>query len=147
MKFKIESVHISEKKGIQKIPVNEIELVENHGIAGDAHTGTWHRQVSFLASEAVEWLKSKKPEIKINPGAFGENILTRGIDWTRVKPGGTIRINQTIMEVTQIGKICHDRCAIYEQAGECIMPTHGIFTRVKKGGKVRAENSGDYSFR
>jgi molybdopterin adenylyltransferase len=147
MKFKIISVQVSERKGTRKNPVEVIELVKNHGIPGDAHAGAWHRQISLLASEAVEWLASKKPGIHINPGDFGENILTRGIDWSRVQMGGTIRINQTLLEVTQIGKVCHNRCAIYEQVGDCIMPTRGIFARVLKGGPVRANDRGDYYFR
>lgn len=146
MKFKVVSVHLSENKGTRKRPVHSIELVENHGITGDAHAGPWHRQVSLLASEAVGWLSSQKPGIEIRPGDFGENILTRGIDWTRVETGGAIRINGTILQVTQIGKVCHDRCAIYEQVGDCIMPTQGIFARVIKGGRIRAGYSGDYRF-
>ena len=146
MRFKIESVHVSDKKGTCKKPVAEVELKTNHGISGDAHAGNWHRQVSLLASEAVDWMQSRKPGLKINPGDFGENILTRGIDWKGVKKGGTIRINRTVLEVTQIGKVCHDRCAIYEQVGDCIMPTQGIFARVIKGGKIRAGDSGAYNF-
>lgn len=146
MTFKIESVNISRKKGVQKHQVDVIELKENHGINGDAHTGNWHRQVSFLAAEAVDAFKKKNPGIELNPGAFGENILTRGIDWTRVRIGGRLAINDVVMEVTQIGKECHDHCAIYDQAGECIMPTQGIFTRVLKGGTIRAEDSGHYRF-
>jgi molybdopterin adenylyltransferase len=146
MTFKIEAVNISREKGVQKHQVDVIELKENHGITGDAHTGNWHRQVSFLAAEAVDAFKKKTPGIELNPGAFGENILTRGIDWTCVRIGGRLIINDVVMEVTQIGKECHDHCAIYEQAGECIMPTQGIFTRVLKGGTIRAEDSGHYRF-
>lgn len=146
MKFKVESVNVSEQKSVQKHSVEEIELVENHGIKGDAHSGNWHRQVSLLAAEAVDLLMEKNPGMELKPGAFGENILTRGIDWTRVKKGGRVVINGVMMEVTQIGKVCHDRCAIYDQAGECIMPNHGIFTRVLKGGKISAEDSGYYRF-
>ncbi|MCK4943536.1 MAG: MOSC domain-containing protein [Candidatus Aminicenantes bacterium] len=146
MKFKVESVNVSELKSVQKHSVEEIELVENHGIKGDAHTGNWHRQVSLLADEAVDLLRKKNPGMELKPGAFGENILTRGIDRTRVKIGGSVVINGVVMEVTQIGKVCHDRCAIYDQAGECIMPSHGIFTRVLKGGKISAEDSGYYRF-
>lgn len=146
MTFKIEAVNISQKKGVQKHQVEVVELVENHGINGDAHTGNWHRQVSFLAAEAVDAFRGKNPGIELNPGAFGENILTRGIDWTRVQIGGRVVINDVLMEVTQIGKVCHDRCAIYDQAGECIMPSQGIFTRVLNGGTIRAEDSGYYRF-
>lgn len=147
MKFKVESVNISKEKGIQKHEVEEIELVENFGIKGDAHSGKWHRQVSFLAGEAVDHMKKKVRETKLLPGAFGENIVTRGINWTQVKVGGRIIINEAELEVTQLGKVCHDRCAIYNAAGECIMPTQGIFARVIKGGKIHAGDSGDYGFR
>jgi MOSC domain-containing protein YiiM len=146
MKFKVLSVHTSEKKGTRKYPVSVIRLVKDHGVEGDAHAGKWHRQVSLLATEAVDKLRSKKPGIQIKPGDFGENILTRGVDWRRAKPGDTIRINRAVLEVTQIGKICHHRCAIHEHLGDCIMPTQGIFARVKTGGRICAEDSGDYCF-
>jgi len=146
MKFKIESVNISKKKGVQKHAVETIELVENLGVKGDAHSGKWHRQVSFLAGEAVDAMKKKVENIELFPGAFGENIVTRGINWTRVEVGGKIIINEAELEVTQLGKVCHDRCAIYYAAGDCIMPTQGIFARVLKGGTIRAEDSGYYRF-
>lgn len=146
MKFKVESVNISDKKGIQKHPVDEIELVEQMGIRGDAHAGPWHRQVSFLSAEAVDRFKERYPKVEIFSGAFGENIVTRGVEWAEAQVGHKIRINAAELEVTQIGKTCHDHCAIYEATGECIMPTQGIFARVIRGGKVRAEDSGDYGF-
>jgi len=146
MKFKVESVNISKEKGVQKHEVEEIELVENFGITGDAHSGLWHRQVSFLAGEAVDVMKKKVKDIELLPGAFGENIVTRGINWTQVKVGGRITINKVVLEVTQLGKVCHDRCAIYYAAGDCIMPTQGIFATVIKGGKIHAGDSGDYHF-
>jgi len=143
IEFRVESVNISEKKGVQKHEVEEIELVAGFGIKGDAHAGKWHRQVSFLAGEGVDKMKAKGLELA--PGAFGENIVTRGIDWSRVKVGGKVSINEIILTVTQIGKECHDHCAIYEAAGECIMPTQGIFTKVIKGGRIRAQDRGYYS--
>lgn len=144
MKFKVESVNVSERIGIQKHPVAEIVLIENRGIRGDAHAGAGHRQVSFLSAEAVDRFKKQYPEVKIFPGAFGENIITRGFEWIEAKVGGKIRINDVELEVTQIGKSCHDHCAIYEATGECIMPIQGIFARVLTGGKICAEDSGDY---
>lgn len=144
IEFKVESVNISDKKGVQKHEVAEVELLEGFGINGDAHAGKWHRQISFLAGEGVDKMREKGLELK--PGDFGENIVTRGIDWRETKVGGKIFINDLILEVTQIGKECHDKCAIYYTAGECIMPTQGIFARVIKGGKIRAQDSGYYSF-
>jgi len=140
--FTVESVNISEKKGVPKHEVPEISLVENHGIAGDAHAGAGHRQVSFLAGEAVD--KMKALGLSLFPGAFGENIVTRGIDWALSEIGERISIGQTEFEVTQIGKECHSHCAIYEAAGDCIMPRHGIFARVLKGGMIRAQDCGHY---
>ena len=146
MKFTIESVNISEEKGVQKHPVDRITLVPGHGIEGDAHAGNWHRQVSLLALEAIEQMRARAGSLVIKNGDFGENIITRGIDLSRVKIGGRITINNVVLEVTQIGKECHSGCAIYDAVGECIMPKQGIFTKVIKGGEISAEDSGDYSF-
>ncbi len=143
IEFRIESVNVSEQKGVQKQPVQEIELLEDHGIRGDAHAGDWHRQVSFLAGESIDQMRRKG--LKLEPGAFGENIVTRGIDWNKTELGGRICISDTLLEITQIGKECHDRCAIFYAAGECIMPSQGVFAKVLKGGKVHAQDSGYYS--
>ena len=145
MKFKVESVHIAAKKGIAKHEVAQIFLLENFGIEGDAHAGSWHRQVSLLAGEAIDAMKAKG--LVLAPGAFGENIVTRGVDWTRAKVGEMIAINEVELEITQIGKECHSHCAIYYSAGECIMPKQGIFAKVLKGGKIDAQSSGDYHIR
>ncbi len=147
MKFKIESVNISEKKGVQKHPVDSVKLIENYGIEGDAHAGKWHRQVSFLSGEAIDEMRAKAGELAINDGDFGENIVTRGIDWRKVRVGGRISINGVVLEITQIGKKCHTGCAIYDAVGECIMPKQGIFAKVVKGGEISGENSGYYSIR
>lgn len=143
IEFSIESVNISDQKGVQKHRVDEIELVEDFGIRDDAHAGDWHRQVSFLAGESVDQMKAKGLELA--PGAFGENIVTRGIDWSEVQVGGKVVIGATLLEVTQIGKECHDPCAIYYSAGECIMPSQGVFAKVLKGGKIHAQDRGYYS--
>jgi len=145
MKFIIEAVCLSDKRGEQKHEVDEILLIKDFGIESDAHAGKWHRQVSFLAGEEIDRMKAKGLTLK--PGAFGENIVTRGIDWTKVPVGGKIRIGDAELEVTQIGKECKTPCAIYYAAGECIMPTKGIFARVMKGGKVRAQHHGHYRVR
>lgn len=145
MKFKVESVNIAAAKGVQKHEVPEIVLQENFGIEGDAHAGAWHRQVSLLAGEAIDVMKAKG--FALTPGAFGENIVTRGVDWSRAKVDEIIVIGTVKLQITQIGKECHSRCAIYYAAGECIMPSQGIFAKVLKGGKINAQNSGDYRIR
>ena len=133
----IAAVCVSAVRGVQKEPVAEIELLVDHGARGDAHAGDWHRQVSLLSDEAADRIRAKG--VAIDAGDFGENILTRGIDLLAVPVGGRIRLGGAgvLLEVTQIGKVCHDPCAIYAQAGECIMPTQGIFCRVVRGGTVR----------
>jgi MOSC domain-containing protein YiiM len=145
VKFKIESVNIAVAKGVAKHEVAEIALKENFGIEGDAHAGPWHRQVSLLAGEAIDAMKAKG--LALAPGAFGENIVTRGVDWSRAKVGETIAIGDVELQITQIGKECHSHCAIYYTAGECIMPSRGIFAKVLKGGKINAESSGHYHIR
>jgi MOSC domain-containing protein YiiM len=145
VKFKVESVNISAEKGVAKHEIPEITLQENFGIEGDAHAGLWHRQVSLLAGEAIDAMKAKG--LTLPPGAFGENIVTRGVDWSRAKVGGIIVIGPVQLQITQVGKECHSRCAIYYTAGECIMPSQGIFTKVLKGGKINAHSSGHYHIR
>ena len=145
MKFKIESVNISTKKGIQKAPVPEINCIENFGIEGDAHAGAWHRQISLLGGEAIDDMRARAGDLEIKHGDFAENIVTRGIDWKNAEVGGRIFIDEVILEVTQIGKECHDGCVISQTVGECIMPKLGIFTKVIKGGKLHAGSSGHYS--
>jgi molybdopterin adenylyltransferase len=142
VKFIIEAVCISKTKGVQKHEVDEILLLKDFGIEHDAHAGKWHRQVSFLAGEEIDRMKAKG--LTLAHGAFGENIVTRGIDWTKVQIGGKITIGGIELEVTQIGKECHTPCAIYYAAGECIMPEKGIFTKVLKGGTIHAQDSGHY---
>ena len=145
MKFSIESVNISAEKGVQKHPVPGATLVKDHGIMGDAHAGKWHRQVSLLALESIQTMREKAGSLVIRDGDFGENLITRGIDLSKVSIGGKIRINNVILEVTQIGKECHTGCAIFDAVGECIMPVQGIFARVIRGGRINAEDSGYYS--
>jgi len=146
MTFSIESVNISEKKGVQKHQVDKIALIKGHGIDGDAHAGNWHRQVSFLALESIMRMRERSGSLKIEYGDFGENVITKGIDWKKIQVGGIITINEAVLEVTQIGKECHSGCAIYDAVGECIMPVEGIFAKVIEEGVVSAEDSGNYSF-
>ena len=130
------AVCISEEKGQRKTPVAAVELKENHGIAGDAHAGAWHRQVSLLATESVA--KMRALGLDVDSGDFAENITTRGLDLVALPVGTRLALGDAIIEVTQIGKECHTRCAIYHQAGDCVMPKEGIFARVLSGGTVAA---------
>jgi molybdopterin adenylyltransferase len=132
---RVVSVNIADQKGVQKTPQASITLVVEHGVEGDAHAGPWHRQVSLLANESVETMRAKG--LDVAPGAFGENVTTEGIIVYQLPVGTRLRMGEALLEVTQIGKICHDRCAIYEQAGDCVMPREGIFVRVLEGGEVR----------
>lgn len=135
MKGKVVSIAISKHKGTKKEPVQEVKLIEDYGIEGDAHAGTWHRQVSLLASESISM--ARDGGLEVGYGDFAENIATEGIDWLQVPIGSKIRIGDVELEITQIGKECHQRCAIFYMAGDCIMPTKGIFARVLKGGKIK----------
>ncbi len=137
MEGKVIAVNISEKKGERKKNADSVYLRENFGIEGDAHaSGEWHRQVSLLGIESIK--KMKATGIDVNPGDFAENITTEGIYLPSLPLGTKITIGNDIeIEVSQIGKVCHDRCAIYYQAGDCVMPKEGIFVRVIKGGWAR----------
>ncbi|ERI94763.1 MOSC domain protein [Clostridiales bacterium oral taxon 876 str. F0540] len=126
---------ISEKKGTEKINAGEAEFIENHGIKGDAHAGNWHRQVSLLSYEKIEEFNNRGASVEF--GAFGENIVVKGIDLAKLPVGTKLRIGEILLEVTQIGKKCHDRCHIYYAVGDCIMPREGIFSIVLKGGKAK----------
>ncbi|MCI9351659.1 MAG: MOSC domain-containing protein [Lawsonibacter sp.] len=131
------SVNISGKKGEQKHPVPEIHLKLRHGIVGDAHAGDWHRQISLLAEESVDTMRAVCP-IPLDSGVFAENINTKGIDLRNLPVGARLRIGETEVEVTQIGKECHSDCAIMRAVGKCVMPTEGIFAVVVKEGTIRA---------
>ena len=135
--MKIVSIAVSRKKGTTKKCVNQAELIENHGIKDDAHAGDWHRQLSFLASESIENASSET--FKLNFGDFAENIATTGIDWKNQPIGQTFKLGRNaLVEITQIGKECHKKCAIYYRTGDCIMPKEGVFGRVLKPGEIRA---------
>ncbi|MEG6521507.1 MOSC domain-containing protein [Desulfotomaculum sp. 1211_IL3151] len=133
---KIVAVCTSPKKGMRKKNVGEAMLLVEHGIEGDAHVGEWHRQVSLLAQESIE--KMRQMGLKVGPGDFAENLTTEGIDLVSLPIGAKLKIGEAALgEVTQIGKECHTRCAIYYQAGDCVMPKEGIFIRVLQGGTVK----------
>lgn len=132
---KLVAVCTSERKGMRKKNVGEGILVPNLGLEGDAHAGDWHRQVSLLALESIQ--KMQKLGLDVVPGDFAENLTTEGIDLVTLPIGTKLRIGATgLGEVTQIGKECHTKCAIYYQAGDCVMPKEGIFIRVLEGGPV-----------
>lgn len=143
-KFKVISINISEKKGLKKKPIKKALLVEDYGIEGDAHTGKWHRQVSLLAREDIEYMKQMGADV--DNGDFAENITTEGIELDKLPIGTELKIDDTVLEVTQIGKECHSRCEIFKQVGDCIMPKKGIFARVIKGGEITNESNGYYNF-
>ncbi len=133
--MKIISIAVSKKKGTRKVPLEEACLIKDHGLEGDAHAGMWHRQVSFLASESIE--KARKQGLDVTFGDFAENIATSGIDWKNLSVGTRVKLGESAeVEITQIGKECHNKCAIYYQAGDCIMPKEGVFARVIEGGKI-----------
>lgn len=130
------AVCTSPKKGMRKKNAGSGRLVAGHGLEGDAHAGPWHRQVSLLALESVQ--KMRDAGLDVNPGDFAENITTVGVNLVALPIGTKIAIGREALgEVTQIGKECHTRCAIYHQAGDCVMPREGIFIKVLKDGLVK----------
>ena len=133
----VEAICISNKKGIVKRAVVKALFEEDFGIEGDAHAGKWHRQVSLLAGESIDIVKQQLPTLK--DGAFAENIITRGLDLSTIKVGDRLQIGpEIILEITQIGKKCHnDGCAIKKATGDCIMPREGLFAKVIKGGEAK----------
>jgi MOSC domain-containing protein YiiM len=137
MGAKVISINVSEKKGMRKKAVYSAVLKDNFGIEGDAHASDkWHRQVSLLATESIKKMQDKG--LDVGPGDFAENITTVGVDLPNLPVGTKMTIGEDIeLEVSQIGKLCHNRCAIYEQAGDCVMPREGIFVKVLKGGTIK----------
>jgi MOSC domain-containing protein YiiM len=134
--MKIVSIAVSKKKGTPKTPVDEAYVSTDHGLEGDAHAGPWHRQVSLLASESID--QARERGLDVGFGDFAENIATLGVDWKNLPIGTRARLGeQVVVEITQIGKECHNRCAIYYQAGDCIMPREGVFARVLQAGLIR----------
>lgn len=136
MKGKIISVNISAEKGEKKKNIGKCMLMEGHGLTDDAHAGPWHRQVSLLAAESIK--KIKDMGLDVHAGDFAENLTTEGIDLPSLPVGTTLKIGSGIvMKVTQIGKECHERCNIFYQVGDCVMPREGIFAEVVTGGEVK----------
>ncbi len=135
MTGKVLSVNISEKKGTPKTKVNPGVMIENFGFEGDAHAGKWHRQVSLLAQESIEKAKNG-PSNGLCHGIFAENITTQGIELYTLPVGTHLKIGECEIEISQIGKECHEGCAISKLVGQCVMPREGVFGIVIKGGKV-----------
>ncbi|MGD2126656.1 MAG: MOSC domain-containing protein [Desulfobacteraceae bacterium] len=134
--MKIVSIAVSKKKGTRKTPVDDAVIIKDHGIRGDAHAGPWARQISFLAAEQIQ--DSQTGSLDVSFGDFAENISTEGVDWKNLPVGTRVRLGHSaIVEITQIGKDCHKKCAIYYLAGDCIMPREGVFGRVLEGGTIQ----------
>ena len=131
----VKAVCISREKGTQKINVHAANVIEDFGIEQDAHTGKWHRQVSLLSFEKVEEFNKKGANVK--KGAFGENLLIEGYDLKKFPVGTKFQCNDVILELTQIGKECHNGCEIFKKMGDCIMPREGVFCKVIRGGRIK----------
>lgn len=130
------AVCTSPAKGTQKKNVGEGLFIEDFGIQGDAHAGKWHRQVSLLSYDKIEEFRSRGADVE--NGAFGENLVVRGIDFSSLPVGTRLRCNDVVLEMTQIGKECHHGCAIFQKMGDCIMPREGVFAKVVHGGRIKA---------
>jgi molybdopterin adenylyltransferase len=133
--YKIKAISISDRKGIRKKNIDATRLITDFGLQDDAHAGKWHRQVSFLAEESIETMREKG--LDVVAGNFAENITTEGLDLPSLKVGTHLRIGESELVISQLGKICHTRCAIYHQAGDCVMPREGIFGVVIEGGSIK----------
>lgn len=131
----VKAINISEVRGVIKHPISQAEFRIDHGIVGDAHAGNWHRQISLLAQESIDKMTAIGVE-GLDPGKFAENITTEGICLHTLPVGTKLRIGDTLTEVTQVGKKCHQHCEIYKKVGMCIMPTEGIFVKVLREGTV-----------
>lgn len=131
----IRAVCISEKRGTSKKNIHECEVVEGFGLKNDAHGGNWHRQISLLAFEKIEDFKARGGDVV--DGDFGENLIVTEIDLKNLPIGTRLKINDVILEVTQIGKECHSHCEIFKKVGDCIMPREGIFTKIICGGYIK----------
>ncbi|MDR3308219.1 MAG: MOSC domain-containing protein [Coriobacteriales bacterium] len=132
----VTSINISARKGTRKTPLPEkrASITINNGVVGDAHAGDWHRQVSFLAEESIA--KAREMGLDVKEGDFAENFTTEGINLHVIPIGTVLGVGGTEVEISQIGKVCHTRCAIYHLAGDCIFPREGIFGVVRKEGEV-----------
>ena len=135
MTGRVISVNLSTSTGEKKAPQASVELEVEHGVRGDAHAGAWHRQVSLLALESIRRMQECGADV--GPGDFAENVTIEGVVVHELPVGTRLRLGDALCEVTQIGKVCHDHCAIFQQVGDCVMPREGIFVRVLSGGTLR----------
>ncbi len=131
----ITAISVSKRKGVAKTNVEEAELIAEWGIEGDAHAGKWHRQVSLLAEESIE--KMRQLGVDVSAGDFAENLTLTGLDVPHFVVGDRLCCGDAELEVTQIGKECHSRCAIYFAVGDCVMPKEGVFAKVIRGGTLK----------
>jgi TatD DNase family protein len=131
---KVIAVCVSEIKGVQKKNIHTAKFIEDFGIEKDAHAGKWHRQVSLLSFDKIEAFRAKGADVK--DGAFGENLVVQGIDFRNCPIGTHFCCNDVVLELTQIGKECHQGCEIFKLMGDCIMPREGVFTKVIHGGTI-----------
>jgi TatD DNase family protein len=132
----VRAVCMSAEKGTAKRDMGRAEFVARHGIKGDAHAGDWHRQVSLLSLGKIDEFRSKGAEVI--DGDFGENLVVEGIDFASLPLGSVLRCGEVALEISQIGKECHNHCAIFRRMGDCIMPREGVFARVLHGGVIKA---------
>jgi len=136
IKGKIKAISISKNRGTSKHNIPAAQAKAGFGLEGDAHAGNWHRQISLLAEESIEEIRAKGAQIK--SGDFAENITTEGIDLSSLKRGSKLRLGcEAEFEITQFGKVCHGRCVIFQQIGDCIMPREGVFGRITKSGRIK----------
>jgi MOSC domain-containing protein YiiM len=142
--FHIVSLNLSDRKGIPKSPVGFLDLVADRGAAGDAHEGPGERQISLLGIEDIEAFGARG--FSVGPGAFAENITTAGLDLPSLPLGARLEIGNAVLELTRIGKDCHEGCAIRRRTGDCVMPRRGVFARVITGGRIGLEDSCRYRF-
>lgn len=133
----------SDRKGIPKDDIGTGVFVKGLGLDGDAHAGFAHRQVSLIAMEDIQIARAKLPSLR--PGSFAENLTVEGIDLEASKVGLRLKVGDVLLEVSQIGKECHTKCAIYKTTGDCIMPKKGIFCRVLEGGRVSVGDKIEWS--
>lgn len=131
---RIAAISVSRDKGESKTNVDRALLLKEWGIEGDAHAGNWDRQVSLLAMESIEKMRAQGAQV--HPGDFGENLTVEFADLSRLRIGDRVRIGAILLEITQLGKECHEPCAIYHQIGDCVMPRDGLFARVLRGGRI-----------
>lgn len=143
MKGKIIAVCSAPEKGMIKHDIGEGVLTVGLGLEGDAHYGFMHRQVSLISMEDIRIMMAKLPNLQ--PGSFAENLTTEGFDLGKLRIGDRLKVGETLLEVSQIGKECHSHCEVFKQTGECIMPKKGIFTKVITGGRVKVGDTIEYA--